>query len=104
MSGAFCHSIPRVWVPNGPASIGGFKVDIEANLWCGWGSNGSPGANSESLDGVKIFNAQGLAIGFIRLPERCVNLTCGGSKNNRLYIAGSHSLYGLYVEAYGAVC
>jgi len=90
--------------PDGPASIDGFKVDTEGNLWCGWGSNGTPGANSEALDGVKVFNAQGVPIGFIRLPERCANLTFGGPKNNRLYMASSHSLYGLYVEAYGAVC
>ena len=58
----------------------------------------------QSPDGVKIFNVQGVPIGFIRLPERCANLTFGGPKNNRRYIASSHSLYGLYVEAYGAVC
>ena len=41
--------------------------------------------------------------GFIRLPERCANLTFGGPKNNRLYMASCHSLYALYVEAVGAV-
>jgi gluconolactonase len=44
-----------------------------------------------------------LPIGFIHLPERCPNLTFGGPKNNRLYMASSHSLYALYVEAEGAV-
>jgi gluconolactonase len=56
----------------------------------------------EDLDGVMVFNPQGKAIGFIRLPERCANLTFGGPKNNRLYMAASHSLYALYVEAHGA--
>ena len=88
---------------NGPGSIDGFKVDTEGNLWCGWGSNGAPGVNPADLDGVMVFNPQGKAIGFIRLPERCANLCFGGPKNNRLYMASCHSLYALYVEAHGAV-
>ena len=56
----------------------------------------------KSLDGVMVFNPQGKPIGFIRLPERCPNLTFGGPKGNRLYMASSHSLYALYVEAHGA--
>jgi len=54
-------------------------------------------------DGVLIFNPQGKAIGFIKLPERCENLTFGGPKNNRLYMTSCHSVYALYVEAHGAV-
>jgi len=97
----------------------GFRVDRDGNLWCGWGSDGTleavPGEGAggrrvyalrgrpEDLDGVKVFNAEGMPIGFIRLPERCANLCFGGPKNNRLYMAGSHSLYALYVEAQGAV-
>jgi gluconolactonase len=50
-----------------------------------------------------VFNSQGKAIGFIRLPERCPNLVFGGPKKNRLYMASCHSLYALYVEARGAV-
>jgi gluconolactonase len=87
---------------NGPGSIDGFKVDTEGNLWCGWGSNGSAAAKPEELDGVMVFNPQGKAIGFIRLPERCANLVFGGAKKNRLYMASCHSLYALYVEAHGA--
>ncbi|MBS1231047.1 MAG: SMP-30/gluconolactonase/LRE family protein [Proteobacteria bacterium] len=99
-------------------ALDGFKVDRDGNLWCGWGSNGvlqsAPSAvdgrlvyqlkgRPEDLDGVMVFNPQGRAIGFIKLPERCANLTFGGPKNNRLYLASSHSLYALYVEAQGAV-
>ncbi|MDD0809610.1 SMP-30/gluconolactonase/LRE family protein [Curvibacter sp. RS43] len=87
----------------GPGALDGFKVDRDGNLWCGWGSNGALDAKSEDLDGVRVFNPQGKAIGFIRLPERCANLTFGGPKNNRLYMASCHSLYALYVEAHGAV-
>ena len=62
-----------------------------------------PNARSDEMDGVKIFNPQGKPIGFIRLPERCANLEFGGPKRNRLYMASSHSLYAMYVEAHGAV-
>jgi gluconolactonase len=99
-------------------SLDGFRVDRDGNLWCGWGSNGALQSEptdvggrklyqlkgkSEDLDGVMVFNPQGKAIGFIRLPERCENLTFGGPKNNRLYMASCHSLYALYVETQGAV-
>jgi len=104
---------------DGPGAFDGFKVDRDGNLWCGWGYTGAfgtettdigagmkaltPLGKSEDMDGVKIFNPQGKAIGFIRLPERCPNLVFGGPKRNRLYMASSHSLYALYVEAEGAV-
>ena len=99
-------------------ALDGFKVDRDGNLWCGWGSNGAlqsePSDSGirkvfqlkgkpEDLDGVKVFNPQGKTIGFIKLPERCANLCFGGPKLNRLYLASSHSLYALYVEAHGAV-
>ncbi len=99
-------------------ALDGFRVDRDGNLWCGYGSNGvlneeptdvgdrkvfTLKGKPEALDGVKVFNPQGKAIGFIRLPERCANLCFGGPKNNRLYMASSHSLYALYVEVHGAV-
>ncbi|MET0508649.1 MAG: SMP-30/gluconolactonase/LRE family protein [Burkholderiaceae bacterium] len=88
---------------NGPGALDGFRVDRDGNLWCGWGSSGAPGAKSEELDGVMVFNPEGKPIGFIRLPERCANLEFGGPKRNRLYMASCHSLYAVYVEAHGAI-
>ena len=87
----------------GPGALDGIAVDEDGNLWCGWGSNGSPDAQPELLDGVRVFNPQGLAIGHIHLPERCANLCFGGAGRNRLFMAASHSLYALYVEARGAL-
>jgi gluconolactonase len=72
----------------------GFRVDVDGNLWCGWGM-------SEELDGVRVFTAQGEPIGHIALPERCANLCFGGKLRNRLFMAASHSLYSLYVNAQG---
>ena len=73
----------------------GFRVDVDGNLWCGWGMG------SAALDGVKVFNPQGQPIGFIALPERCANVCFGGVKRNRLFMAASHSVYALYVNAQG---
>ncbi|MGE0426255.1 MAG: SMP-30/gluconolactonase/LRE family protein, partial [Reyranellaceae bacterium] len=73
----------------------GFRVDIEGNLWCGWGMG------SAELDGVRIFNNAGQPIGHIDLPERCANLCFGGRYRNRLFMAASHSLYSLYVNTQG---
>lgn len=73
----------------------GFRVDVDGNLWCGWGMGG-PG-----LDGVKVFDAAGAPIGFIDLPERCANLCFGGRHRNRLFMTASHSLYALYVNTQG---
>jgi gluconolactonase len=73
----------------------GFRVDIDGNLWCGWGM-------TPELDGVRIFSPQGEPIGHIALPERCANLCFGGRLRNRLFMAAAHSLYSLYVNTQGA--
>jgi sugar lactone lactonase YvrE len=56
---------------------------------------------SPALDGVKVFNPAGKAIGFIALPERAANVCFGGRYRNRLFMAASHSIYSLYVNAQG---
>ena len=86
----------------GPGAIDGFRVDIDGNLWCGWGSNGALDADPEALDGVRVFAPDGTAIGHIHLPERCANLCFGGRHRNRLFMAASHSVYALYVNTQGA--
>jgi gluconolactonase len=73
----------------------GMRCDTDGNLWCGWGGG-------ESEDGVAIFTPAGGLIGRILLPERCANLCFGGVKRNRLFMAASHSIYSLYVNAQGA--
>ena len=72
-------------------------VDIDGNLWCGWGM-GDP-----ELDGVVVFAPDGVMIGRIALPERCANLCFGGVKRNRLFMAASQSIYALYVNTQGAL-
>jgi gluconolactonase len=86
----------------GPGALDGIAVDIEGNIWCGWGSDGSTHANPEELDGVRVFAPDGKAIGHIHLPERCANLCFGGAKHNRLFMASSHSVYAIYTNTRGA--
>jgi len=86
----------RVLIDAGPGGTpDGFRCDEDGNLWCGWGM-GSP-----ELDGVLIFSPQGERIGRIGLPERCANVCFGGRRNNRLFMAASHSVYALYVNTRG---
>ncbi|MBS0644795.1 MAG: SMP-30/gluconolactonase/LRE family protein [Acetobacteraceae bacterium] len=85
----------RVFIDAAGGTPDGFRVDIDGNLWCGWGM-GDP-----ELDGVRVFNKTGAPIGHVALPERCANLCFGGRHRNRLFMAASHGLYALYVNTQG---
>jgi len=69
----------RVFIDAGPGTPDGFRVDVDGNLWCGWGMG------SAELDGVMVFSPAGKPIGRIALPERA-----------------SKSLYAIYVNTRGA--
>lgn len=86
----------RELIDAGEGTPDGFRVDVEGNLWCGWGMG------SEALDGVRVFNPDGVPIGHIALPERCANLAFGGRHRNRLFMAASTSVYSLFVNTQGA--
>ncbi|WP_349295715.1 SMP-30/gluconolactonase/LRE family protein (plasmid) [Thioclava sp. 'Guangxiensis'] len=83
-------------------ALDGIACDEDGNLWCGWGSTGGEGGNSEAQDGVMVFNPSGKPIGHIHLPERCANLCFGGTYGNRLFMASSHSIYAVYVNTRSA--
>ena len=86
----------RVVIDAGPKGTpDGFRVDIDGNLWCGWGMG------EAGLDGVHIFTPEGMLIGRIDLPERCANVCFGGLHRNRLFMAASTSVYSLYVNTQG---
>ena len=85
----------RILIDAGSGTPDGFRVDVDGNLWCGWGM-GTP-----ELDGVMIFSPGGVNIGRIALPERCANLCFGGRANSRLFMAASKSIYSLYVNVSG---
>ena len=87
----------------GPGAFDGMAVDVQGNLWCGFGGDGSAGADPAVLDGVRVYSAAGKLLAHIHLPERCANLCFGGAKGNRLFMASTHSVYALYVNTRGAV-
>lgn len=68
----------------------GIRVDAEGNIW------------SSAADGVHCFAPNGSRLGKIFVPEAVANLTFGGPKRNRLFIAATSSLYAIYVAATGA--
>jgi gluconolactonase len=87
----------RVLIDAGAGTPDGFRVDVDGNLWCGWGMG------NDELNGVRIFNPAGEPIGHIGLPERCANLCFGGRWRNRLFMASCTSIYALYVNTQGAL-
>ena len=94
----------RVYVDaSGPGAYDGVAVDVQGNMWCGFGSSGALGADLEALDGVRVYDRDGRPLAHIHLPERCANVCFGGPNDNRLFMAASHSLYALYVNVRGAV-
>jgi gluconolactonase len=85
----------RTLIEAGAGSPDGFRVDVDGNLWCGWGMGAA------GLDGVHVFNPHGKLIGRIDLPERCANLCFGGVHRNRLFMTASTSVYSLFVNTQG---
>jgi gluconolactonase len=68
----------------------GIRVDTDGNIW------------SSAGDGVHCFAPDGTRLGKIFVPETVANLTFGGPRRNRLFIAATSSLYEIYVAATGA--
>jgi gluconolactonase len=73
-----------------PSAADGIRCDVDGNIWAG------------ARPGVQVITAAGERIGMIRLPETCANISFGGAKRNRLFMAASQSLYTVYVETVGA--
>jgi gluconolactonase len=85
----------RKLIDAGPGTPDGMRVDVDGNLWVGWGMG------QEGLDGVAVFNPEGKLIGRINLPERCANLCFAGAYRNRLFMCASTSIYSLFVNTQG---
>jgi gluconolactonase len=73
-----------------PSAADGIRCDVDGNIWAG------------ARPGVQVITPSGERIGMIRMPETCANVCFGGAKRNRLFMAGSQSLYAVYVETTGA--
>jgi gluconolactonase len=75
----------------------GIRTDVFGNLWCS-----SNAGNNVGYSGVTVHSPDGKLIGRIRLPEVCANVTFGGPKRNRLFMAAGQSLYAVYVNTQGS--
>ena len=75
----------------------GARCDVDGNVWISSNAGRNVGYN-----GVTVWTPEGKLIGRIRLPEVCGNLCFGGPKRNRLFMAGSQSLYAVFVNTQGA--
>lgn len=67
----------------------GFRLDRQSRIW------------SSAADGVHCLNAEGDLIGKVHIPEIVGNVCFGGPKLNRLFIAGTSSLYAVYLNVNG---
>jgi gluconolactonase len=75
----------------------GLRCDVAGNLWASSGAGRNVG-----YSGVTVWNRDGQLIGRIRIPEFCGNVCFGGPKRNRLFMAGSQSIYAVYTSTQGA--
>ena len=75
----------------------GVRCDVEGNVWLS-----SNAGRNVGYSGVTCWNPDGKLLGRIRIPEVVGNLAFGGPKRNRLFMAGSQSLYAVYVGTQGA--
>jgi gluconolactonase len=75
----------------------GVRCDVFGNLWAS-----SNAGRAVGYSGVTVWNPDGKLIGRIRIPEICGNVCFGGPKRNRLFMAGSQSLYAVYTATQGA--
>ena len=73
----------------------GFRVDVDGNLWCGWGMGNA------QQDGVKVFDPHRQADRLHRAARALRQCRVRRRKRNRLFMAASHSVYSLYVNTQG---
>ncbi len=68
----------------------GFRLDASGNLWLSAG------------DGVHCHASDGALLGKILIPEVVANVCFGGPKLNRLFMAGTTSLYSVFLNTRAA--
>jgi len=86
----------RRFIDMAPGNSDGIRCDTAGNVWSAAAGGGV------GFDGVHCYHPDGTLLGRIVLPEACANLTFGGRKRNRLFMAATQSLYSVYVNARGA--
>ena len=74
-----------------PGYADGLCVDEDGNLW------------SSAGDGVHCIDPDGRLLGKVLVPHRVSTLTFGGACRDRLFIAGSHTLYAIFLNRRGVL-
>jgi gluconolactonase len=72
-----------------PGYCDGMRVDEHGNIW------------SSAADGVHCISPAGERLGKVLVRHRVSNLTFGGLMKNRLFIAGSDTLYSIFLNVRG---
>ena len=85
----------KVFADFAPGFTDGIRCDTNGNVWCGWGWGGI------DTNGIRVHSPSGEPLGMIHTPEIISNFCFGGHKRNRLFMAGSTSIYSMYVNAVG---
>jgi gluconolactonase len=75
----------------------GVRCDVNGNVWIS-----SNAGRAVGYSGVTVWSPDAMLLGRIRIPEICGNVCFGGPKRNRLFMAGSQSLYAVYTATQGA--
>jgi gluconolactonase len=73
--------------PDGTDNI---RLDVDGRLWVG-----------AFEGGVQCFAPDGTLIGRVRVPETTANITFGGARRNRMFIAANTTLYSLVMSVTG---
>jgi gluconolactonase len=73
-----------------PGYADGLCVDEDGNIW------------SSAGDGVHCIAPDGRLLGKVLVPHRVSNLTFGGLSKDRLFVGGSQTLYGIFLNRRGA--
>jgi gluconolactonase len=72
-------------------SFDNIRLDLDGRIWAGAGE-----------DGVHCYAPDGTLLGKIRVPDIVANITFGGPKRNRMFIAANTSLFSLVMSVTGA--
>jgi len=75
----------------GNGNFDNIRLDVDGRLWA-----------AACDGGVQCYDQDGTLIGRIRTPEMVANVTFGGAKRNRMFLAANTTLYSLVVSVTGA--
>jgi gluconolactonase len=79
----------RVFVEISNGIADGIRLDVDGNVWAAAG------------DGVHCYAPSGDLLGKVLLPECAANITFGGPRKNRLFIAATTSVYSVFLGVSG---